>query len=69
MSLRGWTVQLLCVAGFGWWFSPVSPRAPYVPQAVIGMATPCPLPAQAGTPATPLQSSVPSGMAPIRRLR
>ena len=66
MSLRLWTVVLLTIAAVGWWFSPVSPRDAYVPPAVTGSPSPCPLPPRVGALETPLQSDIPRGMAPVR---
>lgn len=66
MNARAWLAVLFAACAVGWWFSPVSPRRPYVPAAIDGAATPCALPPRVAAFAEPLQTPVPRGMAPIR---
>ena len=65
MSLRLWVVfaALICI---GWWYSPVSLRVPAPPAALAGSTLVCPPPPIAGADGPPLQSPVPSTLAPFR---
>jgi hypothetical protein len=65
VSLRGFVVFGLLLAGLGWWHSPLSPRVPAAPLPADGGEVRCPPPPRAATAAEPLQSPVPRGMAPI----
>jgi hypothetical protein len=65
MSVRGWAWLALLAAGFGWWFSPLSPRVPAPAAAATGTSVRCPMPSRiAGE--VPLQSPVPASVAPFR---
>jgi hypothetical protein len=62
---------LLALAALGWWFSPFSPRVPAVAAPIAGTLPRCPLPPQVAAndmplQSMPLQSPVPSDVAPIR---
>lgn len=66
MSARAWLIVVLAACVVGWWFSPISPRTPYVPAAAAGADARCVPPPRVDALAEPLQTPVPRGMAPIR---
>jgi hypothetical protein len=57
---------LLGVAIVGWWFSPLSPRVPAVASPIAGAVPRCPLPPAVVPGEAPLQSPLPSDLAPFR---
>ncbi|RNF84153.1 hypothetical protein [Montanilutibacter psychrotolerans] len=65
MSGRTWLILLSLLAVAGWWFSPQSPRAARVPQAIAGTTAGCRLPTGLRDEAEPLQSPVPSSLSPF----
>jgi hypothetical protein len=66
MSLRSWLTIALFVAAIGWWFSPLSPRAPQVAALAPGADSDCPPPPRVVAGAPPLQSAVPATLRPFR---
>ena len=66
MSLRSWLVLALAAAAIGWWFSPLSPRAPAVAALAPGVDLRCPPPPRVATGEPPLQSAVPATLQPFR---
>lgn len=65
MSLRSWLTIALFVAAIGWWFSPLSPRAPQVAALASGVDPYCPPPPRVVVGAPPLQSAVPATLRPF----
>ena len=63
---RRTAVLLLVLAVIGWWYSPLSPRVPAVAAPVAGVVPRCPLPPAVVPGDAPLQSPVPSDLAPFR---
>ena len=74
MNLRNVLIAMVVLGLAGWWFSPHSPRVPAPPKhaSVASTATTasanagCPLPPLAMRDAPPLQSDVPSSLAPFQ---
>lgn len=63
---REWLAAALALSAIGWWFSPLSPRAPYFPAVAPGDTPRCPPPPRVAAGAEPLQTAVPDGLAPFR---
>jgi len=63
---RDWIAAALALSAIGWWYSPLSPRAPYFPAVAAGDTPRCPPPPQVVAGAEPLQTAVPDGLAPFR---
>jgi hypothetical protein len=67
MNLRNVLIAMVVLGLAGWWFSPHSPRVPAPPQHAGGAAyAGCPLPPLSARGQAPLQSDVPSSVAPFR---
>lgn len=66
MSLRTWAWVALALAAAGWWFSSASPRVPAPAAPAPGATAACPPPPRVAAGAEPLQSPVPSALAPFR---
>ena len=58
---------LAALIAVGWWFSPMSPRAPAAsPMLASGQAQGCELPPRVGALGDPLQTAVPGHLRPFR---
>jgi len=66
MSLRSWLVAMILIAATGWWFSPLSPRVPERASIAPGATVSCPPPPRVTKDAVPLQSPVPTSLAPFK---
>jgi hypothetical protein len=66
MSLRRWMLLGLLLVAFGWWNSPMSPRANHAPAPAAGASIACRLPPRVAAGAAPLQSDVPTSLPPFR---
>ncbi|WP_133478987.1 hypothetical protein [Cognatilysobacter segetis] len=63
---RGVVALLLLVALVGWWRSPLGPRRARVAEPAPGATVNCPMPPAVPAFGAPLQSAVPSALAPFR---
>ncbi|MFC7302082.1 hypothetical protein [Cognatiluteimonas weifangensis] len=66
MHLRSWWSIALVAAAIGWWYSPLSPRAPTVAALAPGADPHCPPPPRVTGGQPPLQSAVPAALQPFR---